>query len=159
MADIFLNLLSLTESFKPNKNPHLEQLKSNIYINFCKDGGILKTPITSIIVIPISIFLAYRTYCRLPKKLAIYFLIFYIPLILFSLYDVIYNNFSSNKKIEKKCLDLLNKRTRNNTLWTIYNIVNIIIGFIILYYGFISLFMNMKLNNCPNNMFSTFSKK
>jgi hypothetical protein len=159
MEEMYLKLHSLKEPFKPNQNPHLEQLKSNIYKNFCKDGGILKTPIMSIIFIPISIFLGYRTYCRVPKKLAIYFLIFYIPLILFSLYDVIYNNVSSNKKIEKKCLDVLNKRIRNNTLWTIYNIVNIIIGFIILYYGFISLFMNMKLNNCPHNMFSTFSKK
>ena len=75
------------------------------------------------------------------------------------LFDIIYNNVSSNKKIEKKCLDIMNNRIRNNWGWTIITILNVIIGIIILYYGLISLFMNMELKNCPNNMFSTFSKK
>lgn len=76
-------------------------------------------------------------------------------MILGSVVDLIYNNLASNKKVEKKCLDILNNRTRNNWLWTIIGIISIILGFIMIYYGFISLFMNMKLKNCPNNMFST----
>ena len=125
----------------------------------CKNGGLLKTPIYSLIGIPFSLFLAYRTYCRVPKKIAMWFLIFYLPIILVSVIDVLYNNVSSNKKIEKKCLDILNNRARNNWVWNIYTILSIILGFIMIYYGIISLFMNMELKNCPNNMFSTFSKK
>ena len=125
----------------------------------CKNGGMLKNPIISLVIIPFSLFFAYRTYCRVPKKIAMWFLIFYLPIILVSVIDVLYNNVSSNKKIEKKCLDILNNRARNNWVWNIYTILSIILGFIMIYYGIISLFMNMELKNCPNNMFSTFSKK
>ena len=155
MDEMYLKLKSIKEPF--TQRPHTRKV-SKLESKLCKNGGMLKTPIYSLIGIPLGLFFAYRTYCRVSEKMAMWFLIFYIPNILVSLYDLLYN-ISNNKKVEKKCLDILNNRLRNTWIWNIYTILNIILVFIIIYYGFISLFMNMKLKNCPNNMFSTFSKK
>ena len=155
MDEMYLKLKSIKEPF--TQRPHTRKV-SKLESKLCKNGGMLKTPIYSLIGIPLGLFFAYRTYCRVSEKMAMWFLIFYIPNILVSLYDLLYN-ISNNKKVEKKCLDILNNRSRNTWIWNIYTILNIILVFIIIYYGFISLFMNMKLKNCPNNMFSTFSKK
>jgi uncharacterized membrane protein YfcA len=156
MEEMYLKLQSIKEHFR--QRPHTQKLNNLEYI-LCKNGGILKKPILSLISLPINLFLGYRTYCRLPKYLSNIFLLIFIILMCIFVFDIIYNNVSSNKKIENKCLDIINKRIRNNWVWTIHTILSIIVGFILIYYGFISLFMNMKLNNCPNNMFSTFSKK
>ena len=155
MDEMYLKLKSIKEPF--TQRPHTRKV-SKLESKLCKNGGMLKTPIYSLIGIPLGLFFAYRTYCRVSEKMAMWFLIFYIPNILVSLYDLLYN-ISNNKNVEKKCLDILNNRSRNTWIWNIYTILNIILVFIIIYYGFISLFMNMKLKNCPNNMFSTFSKK
>ena len=156
MEELYLKLKSIKEPFR--QRPHIRKI-SKLEYKLCKNGGMLKTPIYSLIGIPISLFFAYRTYCRIPQKISMWFLIFYLPIILVSFFDLIYNNLASNKKVEKKCLDILNNRARNNWVWNIYTMLSVILGFIMIYYGFISLFMNMELKNCPNNMFSTFSKK
>lgn len=156
MEELYLKLKSLKEPFR--QQPHNQQM-DQLATKLCKNGGLLKNPIISLFGIPFSLFFAYRTYCRVPEKIAMWFLIFYLPMIVVSVIDVLYNNLSSNKKVEKKCFDILNNRIRNNWAWNFYTIFSIILGFIMIYYGIISLFMNMKLKNCPNNMFSTFSKK
>ena len=156
MEEMYLKLLSIKEPFR--QRPHTQKI-SNLEHVLCKNGGMLKKPIISLISLPINLFLGYRTYCRVPQTSSKIFLLVFIITMGIFLFDIIYNNVSSNKKIEKKCLDIMNKRIRNNWTWTIHTILNIIVGFIIIYYGFISLFMNMKLNNCPSNIFSTFSKK
>ena len=156
MEEMYLKLKSIKEPFR--QRPHTRKV-SRLESKLCKNGGFLRSPIYSLIGIPFSLFFAYRTYCRVSEKMAMWFLIFYIPNILVSFYDLIYNKLASNKKVEKKCLDILNNRDRKNWVWNIYILLSSILGFIIIYYGFISLFMNMKLKNCPNNMFSTFSKK
>jgi hypothetical protein len=152
MEELYLKFKSIKEPFR--QRPHNQQM-DQLATKLCKNGGMLKNPIYSLIGIPLSLLFAYRTYCRVPEKIAMWFLIFYIPIILVSVIDLLYNNLASNKKVEKKCLDILNNRARNNWLWNIYTILSIILGFIMIYYGIISLFMNMELKNCPNNMFST----
>jgi hypothetical protein len=141
-----------------NSKQILEQSKHIIFKNICKDGHILKPTIFSLISIVIHLFLGYRTYCRLPKYLSNIFLIIFIIIEIIFLFELIYNYVSSKKVLEEKCVNMMIK-SNNFSLRRIYIIISIILGFILIYYGFISLFMNMKLNNCPNNMFSTFSKK
>tara|TARA_B110000285_G_scaffold142697_1_gene159470 strand:- start:692 stop:1162 length:471 start_codon:yes stop_codon:yes gene_type:complete len=156
MEEMYLKFKSIKEPFR--QRPHTRKINKLEY-GLCKNGGMLKKPIISLISLPINLFLGYRTYCRVPQPSSKIFLLVFIITMGIFLFDIIYNNVSSNKKIEKKCLDIMNNRIRNNWGWTIITILNVIIGIIILYYGLISLFMNMELKNCPNNMFSTFSKK
>ena len=128
MEELYLKLKSIKEPF--TQRPHTRKV-SRLESKLCKNGGFLRNPIYSLIGIPFSLFFAYRTYCRVSEKMAMWFLIFYIPNILVSLYDLLYN-ISNNKKVEKKCLDILNNRLRNTWIWNIYTILCIILGFIMI---------------------------
>jgi hypothetical protein len=56
-------------------------------------------------------------------------------------------NFNDNK-LNKKCTDLKNGKIRSGGLWLIYDIISLAVTLLILYYGFISLFVTMEPINC-----------
>ena len=98
--------------------------------NICKNGGIINRPILSIVLTAISLLIAYVTYCVLPRKLKIIFVVLYSIGLAIGLYDLIHLFILSNKKIEQKCINLITKKSRSSGLWKLWNVVSAILGFI-----------------------------
>ena len=116
----------------------------------CKDGEFLRIRgLAVIIVIELFVlYLAYRTFCRMPSYLCVVFVLSFILVKSINIYDIVEDKKLNNEKLEEKCRGLNDGSIRNNGLWLVYDIISLLVTLLILYYGFISLFVEMKPKNC-----------
>ena len=98
---------------------------------FCKNGGVINKPVTSILWNLFSLVLLWATYCVMPKKLKIPILIIYGILMILPIYDIMQMFTLNNKQMEEKCKKLLTGKLRNSGLFSLYNFVNFIVGVIV----------------------------
>ena len=92
--------------------------------------------------------MAYRTFCRMPSYLCVVFVLSFILVKSINIYDIVEDKKLNNKKLEEKCRGLKDGSIRNNGLWLTYDIISLLVTLLILYYGFISLIVEMKPKNC-----------
>ena len=102
----------------------------------------------NIIIELFILYLAYRTFCRMPSYLCIVFVLSFILVKSINIYDIVEDKKLNNEKLEEKCRGLKDGSIRNNGLWLTYDIISLLVTLLILYYGFISLFVEMKPKNC-----------
>ena len=95
-----------------------------------------------LINLPISLFLAYRTFCRIPYQYI--FLIVYLLILIIPVYEIIVISVLS----KEKCNKLKNPSGLYSTLKLISESIGYIVGLLMLYFGFVSLFMTMEPVNC-----------
>lgn len=95
-----------------------------------------------LINLPISIFFAYRTFCRIPYNYV--FLIVYLLTSIIPVYEVLAVSVLSKEKCDK----LKNPSGLYSVLKLVSVSVGYIIGLLMLYFGFVSLFMTIEPINC-----------
>ena len=118
-------------------NLSFEQFNQRYNItNICKNGGIINRPMLSIVLTAISLLIAYVTYCVLPRKLKIPFVVLYSIGLVIGLYDLIQLFVLSNEALERKCINLITKKSRTGGMWKLWNVISTILGLLM----FISLF-------------------
>jgi len=108
-----------------------EGFNQGINLNsMCKDGGVINKPVAILFSNIISLLMVYVTYCVLPKRLKIPFLVLYGILFTLPVYDFIQLFVLSNKQLEQKCLNIVNQRIRVDGLWKLWMTINVIVGIV-----------------------------
>ena len=132
-------------AIKNNKNK-----KNNTEIELCQSGDDLRIHSLEVVIILelFVLYLAYRTFCRIPQYLCIIFVISFVLVKSINYIDIMENKNLSDTDLDKKCVDLKNGEIRSGGLWLIYDILSIVVTLLILYYGFISFFFDMEPKNC-----------
>ena len=134
------------------KNRNKNNNKNNTKTDLCESGADLRIHTLEVIIIIelFILYLAYRTFCRMPQYLCIVFVISFILVKTINYIDIMEDKYFNDNKLNKKCTDLKNGKIRSGGLWLIYDIISLAVTLLILYYGFISLFFNMEPINCVN---------
>ena len=95
-----------------------------------------------LINLPLSLFLAYRTFCRIPYHYV--FLIVYLLTLIIPVYEIIVITILS----KEKCNKLKNPSRLYSLLKLISEFIGYVVGLVLLYFGFVSLFITMEPVNC-----------
>lgn len=99
--------------------------------NLCKNGGLINKPVISILGNVIGLLMLYVAYCVMPNVLKIPLVVVYLLLMILPVYDIVQMFTLNKQKLEDKCVNLMNGNIRKGGIWTLYYIVNVIIGLII----------------------------
>ena len=130
----------------------INQVHNNMTKLICENSQSVSS--LSVVFTLIGVYFAYRSFCRISPQWRMLFLVVYLCTCILPIYDLVENSISSKEDNYKKCIKMSKGEIRQNVIFYLLGALNIILFFIIFYYGFCSLFFNFE-NNCDGLQLKT----